>query len=456
MKKTYLNILWAMLTLFVVSACTEEDYGDASKSGLAVLDESNFSVIADQETNTVTFEYTGVASYPIWILDDGTTKNNVKFSKVYAKQGTYSVECKVANKNGISDGSVMKSFTIEQTMIDEAKIKALCGSLTGTRTWVWNSASNGHFGCGDGPTNATGWWSCNANEKADWGIYDDSFTFSADGTYVYNPGAGGTIYCNKDVAKYSSYYLGDGNDYMAPVQEQTATWELSYEGDDLYLVFPAGTMVGYIPSDEVLNNPKFLILSVSSTKLCMATVGTGISWYYEFIPEELVGSDIVEPSASTIAGTWMWDYTTDGHFGCGETSDNPTGWWSCSANEKADWGLYDDILTFDADGNYTFNPGEGGMIYVNKDCSFHSELYLGDNNDYMAPADVQTTTYEIVQEDGAYYLQFPANTIVSYMPSDEVYNNPKYLITNFTKDTLEFSSLGTGISWRYRFKRVVE
>ena len=151
----------------------------------------------------------------------------------------------------------------------------------------------------------------------------------------------------------------------------------------------------------------------------------------------------------------MWNFTQSGHLGCGPDTGNPLGWWACGANEKADWGMYDDVMTF-TETEYTFDPGDDGMIYVNKDCSYHSELYLGDGNDYMAPAEKQTVPYQVVKDGGNYYLQLPSQTIFSYMPSDYVYNNGRFLIKRISKDMsiIDLASVDSGIAWFYQFKRV--
>ena len=37
---------------------------------------------------------------------------------MYKRQGSYTVECKVKNANGISDGSITKTFEIEKTIMN--------------------------------------------------------------------------------------------------------------------------------------------------------------------------------------------------------------------------------------------------------------------------------------------------------------------------------------------------
>ena len=46
---------------------------------------------------------------------------------------------------------------------------------------------------------------------------------------------------------------------------------------------------------------------------------------------------------------WMVAKDEAGHLGCGETGTDGLGWYSATANEKADMGLYDDIVTFDSE-----------------------------------------------------------------------------------------------------------
>jgi hypothetical protein len=63
----------------------------------------------------------------------------------------------------------------------------------------------------------------------------------------------------------------------------------------------------------------------------------------------------------------------------------------------------------------------------------------------------QTTTYTL--SDGV--ITFPANTVVSYVPSDDFYAAPQVKIVKLTENVLEFNTTSTvGISWHYRLKRV--
>ncbi len=462
------KILFASLLLFATYSCSEKDYGDASQNQVPSIDtyKNQISATVDQNTNLVTLKIDDNSVMPVWIFEDGTTSNTNEYKMTVRLAGTYTIEAKVGNKHGISDGSVKLTYTINNTLVDKDLIKFLCGGTSSSKKeWVWNSKADGHFGCGPSYTEPTGWWSCSSNGKAGMGMYDDIFTFEYSGSgisgaYSYNPGVGNTIYvnsgCNFDPFKV--YNTNDGNDYQATVSSQSSSWSFTYEGNDLYLTFPTKAMVGYIPNIETYTNPKFKIISLTEDKISMACFNGSIAWKFEFLSKQLFDSGVDSPLngseyAKAIPGSWVWDETTDGHFGCGPDSSSPVSWWSCGAEGKAGWGLYDDMLTFGADGSYTFNPGSGGTIYANKDCSFAplGAFNPNDGNDFQATVGSQTATYSITNDGTNYYLQFPAKTFVSYVPSEEVYNNPKYLIAKMTKSSIEFVSLGTGISWRYRF-----
>jgi len=380
MNKTLFNVFCIIVFSMTLFACTEKDYGDADQTKVPSI--SNYKDIitatVDQSTNLVTLKLDSKGVMPVWVFEDGTTSNTNEYQMTVRLAGTYTIEAKVSNKYGVSDGSVTLTYTINNTLVDKDIITNLCGGTgTTTKEWVWNSKADGHFGCGPDYSNPTSWWSCGANGKAGFGMYDDIFTFGYNnsgisGSYTYDPGTGKTIYVNSGCTfdPFNAYNTNDGKDYQATVALQNATWTLEYEGNDLYLTFPAGTMVGYMPNVYTYSTPKFKIIALTKDKISMVTYNGSIAWKYEFISKavfdagsnaELDGSQY----ATAIVGSWKWDETTDGHFGCGPDSSNPTSWWSCGAEGKAGLGLYDDILSFDASGNYTFDPGTGGTIFCN-------------------------------------------------------------------------------------------
>lgn len=161
--------------------------------------------------------------------------------------------------------------------------------------------------------------------------------------------------------------------------------------------------------------------------------------------------------AGSTEKVWEWNSTVKGHMGCGEPGTDGTNWWSAGPDEKKDCGLYDDRLTFSADMKYTYNPGEGGTVYVNKDSGYGTEHNPNDGNDYQVPIEGFTTDYsfENAWNDAGIeeiYLVLPANTNLSYIPNPEAMAEPRYKLlegTNTKKIALVHDN--GAIAWKYEF-----
>ena len=112
----YMAILAAGIGL---AACSPEEYEGASGNVPQASDYAdNFTITVDQSTNTATFEFISAPGVtPVWVID-GAYSTESSFTRFYRKAGTYSVECKVRNRDGISDGSITKDFTIEKTQMN--------------------------------------------------------------------------------------------------------------------------------------------------------------------------------------------------------------------------------------------------------------------------------------------------------------------------------------------------
>lgn len=76
------------------------------------------NITVDQETNYANFEFTGKGVYPVWIIDGKSYSSDFAFSRYYRKAGEYSVEVKIGNANGISSGTITKSFTVDKTKMN--------------------------------------------------------------------------------------------------------------------------------------------------------------------------------------------------------------------------------------------------------------------------------------------------------------------------------------------------
>ena len=125
---------------------------------------------------------------------------------------------------------------------------------------------------------------------------------------------------------------------------------------------------------------------------------------------------------------WHVDGETAGHMGCGPAGTDGLEWWSAAANDKAAFGVYEDVVTFGGDGAYAYDPGEDGGVYVNKDITVSPFVeQKGDaTEDFVALVDPQTATYSFEYQGNDLYLVLPEKTLFPYIDNDAFWANPEF------------------------------
>ena len=358
----------ALALAAVVTMGCVQDYMELDPDQVPQASELQVKIDVDQATNYVTFSIENQGMVPMWLF--GEEKIDGKANKKYAytgngvslrfrDEGTHSVEVKAYNAHGISVGSKVVDFSLENTYRDPFDPTKYITFFAGSteKVWEWNSTVNGHFGCGEPGTEGTNWWSCGADEKKDWGLYDDRMTFTADGKYTYNPGEGGMVYVNKDSGFGPEYNTNDGNDYLVPIETYTTTYSFENEWndagiEDIYLVLPEGANLSYIPNPEALTvNTRYRLLEGTNTKkLVLVNDNGGIAWKYEFVPEGSAKPEDPEPGDGEVVfdpdsdrNMWKNAVTTDHHF-----------WFA-----NNDWGEIAPATVTSEGGTHTFVLPEG-------------------------------------------------------------------------------------------------
>ena len=91
------------------------------------------------------------AAYPIWIFDGTTYSTTNGLKKIYAVAGDYTVDVKIGNANGISDGVITKTFHVDNTIMDFTKYYTLL--CKDGKKWHIDGETAGHMGCGEPGTN---------------------------------------------------------------------------------------------------------------------------------------------------------------------------------------------------------------------------------------------------------------------------------------------------------------
>ena len=282
MKKIYSYIGGLLLvSVLAFMACSPEDFPSVSEGGIPIASsyEDAVEILVDQETNQVTFNLNSKGCMPVWIIDGKTYSTVNGLKKIYTKSGDYTVDVKIANMNGISDGTFTKTFHVDNTIIDFTKyITFLSGGTS--KEWMVAKDEAGHLGCGETGTDGLGWYSATANEKADMGLYDDIVTFDSEKNYTYNPGEGGTVFVNTGCSAFSEFNPNDGKDFMATVSEQKATYDFDVVGNDLYITFPSQTLFPYIANDAIYQTPRYRVLSMDTKKMELVSDNGEIAWHY--------------------------------------------------------------------------------------------------------------------------------------------------------------------------------
>ena len=135
MKRIYSYLASLLILLLAFTACSPEDVMHPSEAGLPLAADIDVDITVDQTINQVTFTMNNKGCMPVWIFDGKTYSTVNGISKIYGKAGTYTVDVKVANANGISDGVVTKSFTIDNSIVDfTSYIKKMAGDTT--KAWM--------------------------------------------------------------------------------------------------------------------------------------------------------------------------------------------------------------------------------------------------------------------------------------------------------------------------------
>ena len=473
--KTTLKYIALSMSAALMAACSP-DYITPDQAKLPQAADFDVQVEVNQETNYVTFNMNNNGIVPVWVVGATDPIDNANGSKVTGKnyaytgnglllrfrdEGKHTIEVKAYNAHGISVGSQMVEFTLNNTYRDPFDpapyIKAL--SDGSTKTWEWNHTVAGHFGCGPFGGTGTEWWSAGAEEKKDWSLYDDKITFGADGSYIYDPGDG-QLYVNANSGIKSEYATGE--DYLVPWEKTTATYSVESNWNDagveeIYITLPKGTPMSYVADQTELDDPRYLVLEnkPADMKKCLKLVANlktsgnpdGIAWHYEFVKEGSAGGDVTDPLYGKTSKTWVLDSEANGHIGCGPDQANAAGWWAAGPNEKAGFGLYDDEITFYADGKYVFNPGADGKIYINKEVTA-----IGPGTTQSEDYDIDWTVQESTYTLNGDVLTFPEGVVIGYVANNESVTNPTYVITENTEDKLVIVANFSGISWQYIYK----
>ena len=300
-KKVFYSLLTPVSCLLFLSSCSPDEFSGADPNGIPTVSGVDFNISVDQETNQMIATYTPQpGTYPVWILNGTTYSTLQEVGYNNPEAGTYTIDMKIGNRNGFSQGTISKTFTFNETKVDySADFRRITG-----KEWRIANKEVAHMGCGPAGTAGTEWWSAQPNDKKDFGVYDDRITFTADtrkgGTYTYNAGADGMTYVNWGT---SFNPTGAEPDVDVALGNQTSTWSFEvYDWEDAegnvtkqtYIQLGKNTLFPYISSNAQYENPKFRIETLTATKIVLVYDAPDRSISWRFILTSAADERLVE------------------------------------------------------------------------------------------------------------------------------------------------------------------
>ena len=480
MKRLFKYMATALMAVSMLAVGCTTEYVELDEGKLPSAENFDVSIDVDQETNYVTFTMNNTGMVPMWIFGDQAVDGRANKTFAYTGNGislrfrdaiTYTVEVKAYNAHGVSVGSKVYEFTMDNTYRDPFDASPYMKALA--NTWQWDKETDGHFGCGSinaetgqATTDGTDWWKCGPNGKEGAGMYDDTITFTEGGEYTYNPGDDGVVYVNWGMAAGGNYpgnYANDEQDYQAPIEAFTCKYSIENNWnaagiEEIYLVLEPGHNLSYIPHQTAIDNPRyrFLETNVGNIRKTLSLVneeptengGGGIAWKYQFVPfVHVAGPEELLAGTDAAGKVWVMDNMAPGHLGCGPTAEDPTSWWSAGANEKEGFGMYDDEITFTPDGKYIYNSGPDGLMYIN-----WGVTKIGPNPGAEPDIDIEWPLTESTYTFDGETITLAANTPMVYVPSDHVWDNPIFHVTEITETKLVVVAENPGCYWQMIFK----
>lgn len=480
MKRLFKYMATALMAVSMLAVGCTTEYVELDEGKLPSAENFDVSIDVDQETNYVTFTMNNTGMVPMWIFGDQAVDGRANKTFAYTGNGislrfrdaiTYTVEVKAYNAHGVSVGSKVYEFTMDNTYRDPFDASPYMKALA--NTWQWDKETDGHFGCGSinaetgqATTDGTDWWKCGPNGKEGAGMYDDTITFTEGGEYTYNPGDDGVVYVNWGMAAGGNYpgnYANDEQDYQAPIEGFTCKYSIENNWnaagiEEIYLVLEPGHNLSYIPHQTAIDNPRyrFLETNVGNIRKTLSLVneeptengGGGIAWKYQFVPfVHVAGPEELLAGTDAAGKVWVMDADAQGHLGCGDSVANPAGWWSAPPQDKAAYGMYDDEITFTPDGKYIYNSGPDGLMYIN-----WGVTKIGPNPGAEPDIDIEWPLTESTYTFDGETITLAANTPMVYVPSDHVWDNPVFHVTEITETKLVVVAENPGCYWQMIFK----
>ncbi|MBD5233159.1 MAG: hypothetical protein HDS65_03155 [Bacteroidales bacterium] len=369
--KKYIKALAAATLAFTgavaMTACSEDKIYEVDINGVPMASdyEDAIEITVDQSTNTAYFTFNSPGVYPVWIIDGKSYTTSQSFSRYYRKAGDYTVEVKIGNANGISDGTLTKSFTINKTAMSgfggfvfESEHNLWLGAERRVEFWYapgWNQIADPEYTLNEEsfsltlPEATTDQWQAQAHVKTDICLAEGE---SFDGSFIFT--------ANKDIKNITLKLHPDGDDddghsfFCNQKINLEAGTPITYWFSDLTAVVPMDNLVFTF---DFGGNPEGIEISVENIVLKNHSYDDGT-----ILPEI---STTPEPDwVSVTSPENLWNGATI----------TPSFWYAPGWNQIADPG-------FDMDGNsYTITLPEATFERWQCQVLLNTDIVITDPN----------------------------------------------------------------------------
>jgi PKD repeat protein len=278
-------MVFALMALF--SSCKEDEPELADPP---VAADANFTYTPSAQTdNILEFRASNQNIQAFWDLGNGSFVEGVTAVGVYPAAGIYTVTLTIFNQGGST--SSVQDVVIENDdpgLLDNPIFDLLTGGTSGpgSKSWVIDSLTPGHFGVGPNPSpngDFPAYYAAAALEKSGSGMYNDVYTFTLQG-FQFDMVTNGDIYLNTaQLSDWPDAFKSDVGDYTSPFPDQIGkAWTYS-EGEDTLISISADAFIGYFTGVRT-----YKIVTIEENLLFLRmedSQDAALAWYLRLIPE---------------------------------------------------------------------------------------------------------------------------------------------------------------------------
>jgi hypothetical protein len=281
------SLIWILIIPVFMIACKEED---PTLGAVPTAADVEFTFVPTAVSdNIIKLTNTSPGFLKKWDFGNGQTAEGNEVQVTYPFAGDYEVTLTVYT----SGGSLASKQTVHIAQTDLSLLSPIYSLLTGGpgspegKTWVIASTVGGHMGVGPADAASPIWWSANAGDKSDVGLYDDKYTFKLTG-FKFVQATNGDVYINTAQGpNFPGAYENKG-DLTAPYDApDNLTWSITKNaaGHDVINIVNPG-FIGYYSGVS-----SYEILSATESEISIKFLDTadgGRAWFHKLVPDGYV------------------------------------------------------------------------------------------------------------------------------------------------------------------------